>query len=239
MTIDIRSTVFQQLQTHASEHRKQFNSTLLPTIRNETILGVSMPDCRAIAKQMVKQQYDRAFCSLLPHLYLEENIIHMLVLNTYSDMQEWRTAMEAFHPYLDNWMVTDAASPTCKTWNLDTLRTIVAEWIMQPVPYVQRLSIFLLMKLAQRQHFQQADFNMICSLTTEHYYVDMMRAWYFATIFHLQPSLVYDMLTRQVVDTRILRLTVQKILESNKTKESDKAQLRKLRNDLKNAIVEQ
>lgn len=233
MVHSIQSFVYDQLVSHSSPQRQAFTSKLLPTVEAHRIIGVTMQDCRSLAQTLIRNNQDEAFCASLPHTYVEENIIHMLILNSYRDTQLWQQAMETFHPYLDNWMVTDAASPKYIFRDPDTLRTCALTWITDTRPYVQRVAILLLMQLIRKSQFQEQDYLAVCAVHTDHYYVDMMRAWYFATLFEYQPSIIYAMLTESNVELRVKRKTIQKILESRKTAAPDREQMKAIRTALK------
>ena len=229
----IQSLVYDQLASHASPQRQVFTSKLLPTIEPTRVIGVTMQDCRTLAQTLIRNHQAEAFCASLPHTYVEENIIHMLILNSYRDNQLWQQAMEDFHPFLDNWMVTDAASPKYIVRDPDALRGCTLTWITDTKPYVQRVAILLLMQLVRKSQFQEQDYLAVCSVNTDHYYVDMMRAWYFATLFEYQPSIIYTMLTESNVELRVKRKTIQKILESRKTHALDREQMKAIRTTLK------
>ena len=68
-----------------SESYQRFQSSLLPTIDPQTIIGVKIPDLRKLAKSLAQAD---TFLSDLPHRYFEENIIHSILLSSMCDFYQ-------------------------------------------------------------------------------------------------------------------------------------------------------
>ena len=64
---------------------------------------------------------------------------------------------------------------------------------------------------------------------TEEYYLNMMRAWYFATALAKQPDAVLPWLTERRLDVWTHNKTIQKAVESFRIPPEMKQQLRELR----------
>ena len=64
---------------------------------------------------------------------------------------------------------------------------------------------------------------------TEEYYLNMMRAWYFATALAKQPDAVLPWLTERRLDVWTHNKTIQKAVESFRITPEMKQQLRELR----------
>ena len=67
------------------ENNARFMARLTPTISPESILGVRMPDCRALAKALCREPDIGRFLADLPHGTLDENNLHALILNEEKD----------------------------------------------------------------------------------------------------------------------------------------------------------
>ncbi len=67
---------------------RDFNSKLIPNIKKETVIGVRVPVLRKYAKEIKNSYVANDFLNSLPHKYLEENILHALLIEnikTYDD----------------------------------------------------------------------------------------------------------------------------------------------------------
>ena len=64
---------------------------------------------------------------------------------------------------------------------------------------------------------------------TEEYYLNMMRAWYFATALAKQPDAALPWLTERRLDVGTHNKTIQKAVESFRIPPEMKQQLRELR----------
>ena len=64
---------------------------------------------------------------------------------------------------------------------------------------------------------------------TEEYYLNMMRAWYFATALAKQPDAALPWLTERSLDVWTHNKTIQKAVESFRIPPEMKQQLRELR----------
>ena len=59
---------------------KEFTSSLIPNVNKENIIGVRIPVIRKIAK-VLSFEDKRLFLKELPHKYLEENILHSILIS--------------------------------------------------------------------------------------------------------------------------------------------------------------
>ena len=95
------------------ERYTKFHSRLLPGI-NEEIIGVKLPLLKKFAKEKYKENPDlcKDFTKSLPHIYLEEYIIHGAFCSYLSDnINELFVYLDEFLPYVDNWEVCDTICP--------------------------------------------------------------------------------------------------------------------------------
>ena len=79
-----------------------FHSKLVPTVNRQKIIGVRVPDCRKLAKEMKNSDEVGEFLSSLPHEYYDEDILHALLLTQINDIDECIKAVDDFLPFIDN-----------------------------------------------------------------------------------------------------------------------------------------
>ena len=105
----------------------------------------------------------------------------------------------------------------------------VKAWIASGETYTVRFGIGMLMA-----HFLDADFDprypeWVAALRSEEYYVNMMRAWYFATALAKQYVAVLPYLEQRRLDPWTHNKTIQKAVESYRISDEQKTYLKTLR----------
>lgn len=83
---------------------RAFHMRLIPTVSPQRVLGVRIPALRAMARQLAGSREADVFLSCLPHRYYEEDNLHVLLLERERDFSAALMGVEAFLPYIDNWL---------------------------------------------------------------------------------------------------------------------------------------
>ena len=117
------------------EAYRQMQVRLLPNIAPDTIIGVSTPVLRGIAKEMEDRYH---FLKALPHSCFEENQIHCFLLEREKDFGFVISEIERFLPYVDNWATCDQLRPQCFRKNRKTLLPYIRKWIASDEPFTIR-----------------------------------------------------------------------------------------------------
>ena len=197
-----------------------FNSRLMPTLPPETVIGVRVPLLRKLAKQLADTPEAEAFLQELPHFYCEENALHAFLLEPVRDYGTALAATERFLPYVDNWAVCDCFSPKAFAQHKPELLAAIRRWLSSDRTYTVRYGIGMLM----REYLAW-----VAAVHSEEYYVNMMRAWYFATALAKQPAAALPWLTEKRLDVWTHNRTIQKAVESRRIPPEQKQALRALR----------
>ena len=160
---------------------RAFHARLIPGVAWERVIGVRVPALRRYAAAFAKTPQAAEFLRELPHDYYEENNLHALLLMRRKDFDAVLSALETFLPQVDNWATCDLLRPACFAAHKEELLPPVRRWLASPHPYTVRFGIEMLMT-----HYLQTDFSpeypaWVAAVQSEHYYVRMMQAWYFAT----------------------------------------------------------
>lgn len=218
-----------ELYTLRDEKYRDFQRTLIPTVRPETVIGVRTPALRAYAKELLKRPDIGEFLSALPHESFDENQLHAFILSEIKDFDRCADEVERFLPFVDNWATCDQLSPKVFGKHHAELLPLVKAWIASGETYTVRFGIGMLMA-----HFLDADFDprypeWVAALRSEEYYVNMMRAWYFATALAKQYVAVLPYLEQRRLDLWTHNKTIQKAVESYRIADEQKAYLRTLR----------
>ena len=223
--MDIQKELFKA----ADKDYKIFQSRLMPTINPDRIIGVRVPVLRKIAKNFFKNDNCKSFLEKLPHYYYEENNIHAFLIEQIPDFDDAIDRTEKFLPFIDNWATCDSFQPKVFKKNKEELLRRIYTWIKSENTYTVRYGINQLMT-----HFLDDDFKgeylyMIADVKSEEYYINMMRAWYFATALAKQYDFAKNLLETKSLDRWTHNKTIQKATESYRINEQTKEYLKSLK----------
>ena len=208
---------------------RDFQAKLMPTVNKETVIGVRIPSLRAYAKKFGKTDNVSAFLEVLPHKYYEENNLHGLLIEQIKAYPSCIAALDRFLSYIDNWATCDMiALPTVKK-HLDIFIQEVCRWIASDHPYIVRFGIGMLMRYYLDEQFKPEYPKKVAEVKSDEYYVNMMRAWYFATALAKQYDQIIPYLEEKRLDTWTHNKTIQKAIESYRITPEQKIYLRTLR----------
>ena len=206
-----------------------FQARIIPTVAEEKILGVRTPQLRNFAKKLIKDEGCGTFLKKLPHKYFEEDQLHAFVISLQKDFDLCLEQVEAFLPHINNWATCDQLSPKAFKKEKEKLLPCIKKWIKSEKTYTVRFGIGMLM-----QHFLDENFcdhyaSMVAKVRSDEYYVNMMRAWYFATALAKQYDLVLPYVQQKKLDAWTHNKAIQKSIESYRITAEQKSYLRTLK----------
>ena len=217
-----------KLITGRDEKYAQFIAKIIPNINYETILGIRTPDLRNMAKNLSKQQCDD-FIKSVPHKYFEENQLHAFIISDFRDFDTAASAVDSFLPYVDNWATCDQMSPKVFQKHKDELLEHIHKWIVSDRTYTVRFGIGMLMEHFLDDGFDVSYPQLVAEISSEEYYVNMMRAWYFATALAKHYDEVIPFVQDKRLDIWTHNKTIQKCVESNRISDDQKKYLKSLK----------
>jgi len=206
---------------------RDFNSGLIPNVPKDSFIGVRTPLLRNLAKDMIKSGLAKDFIDNLPHKLFEENQLHAFILSYLRDFGVVIRETERFLPYVDNWATCDQLSPIVFKSNKGVLLDYVYKWLKSNHTYTVRFGIKLLMQYWLDADFDEKYADIVANIKSDDYYVNMMRAWYFATGLAKQYERILPYL--QKLDDWTRKRTIQKSLESFRVSDEHKKELRLLK----------
>ncbi len=224
-------TIQTELFAMKDEGYRDFNSSLIPNIAKESVIGVRTPALRAYSKSLYKNEKDRALdhMSRLPHRYFEENQLHAFLIEQINDYDECIAALEAFLPYVDNWATCDSMNPKVLKKHLPELLIKAREWLFSRHEYTCRYGIGVLMRYFLDEHFAPELLKLVADVRRDEYYIKMMVAWYFATALAKQYNAALPYVENRLLDKWTHNKTIQKAIESYRVANEHKAYLKTLR----------
>ena len=206
-----------------------FQSKLMPTIPPETVIGVRTPLLRKLAKELAGTPQAEHFLQSLPHRYYEENNLHAFLIEQIRDYDTALAETERFLPYINNWATCDCFCPKVFAKHKEELLIPLRRWLGSDQTYTVRYAMGMLMRYYLDEDFQPEYLAWVAGVHSEEYYLNMMRAWYFATALAKQPDAALPWLTDRRLDVWTHNKTIQKAAESYRIPPEMKQQLRELR----------
>lgn len=225
----MKDTIRNQLMELQDPEYREFHSRLIPNIDKERVIGIRTPVLRAFAKQIAGTGEAEQFLAELPHRYYEENHLHMMLITSIKDYDRCLEELQKFLPYVDNWATCDLPEPKCFTGNKEKLLSEIKGWIASAEPYTKRYGIGMLMRLYLDADFRPEYPELVASVSSEEYYVNMMIAWYFATALAKQWETVIPYIENRCLSEWVHRKTIRKAIESYRITDEQKQYLRTLR----------
>ena len=225
MTRDVQKRLFEMRDTGY----RDFHARLIPTVKKEKIIGIRTPMIRKFAKEFGKTEESELFLKVLPHQYYEENNLHGLLIEQVRDYDKCLEELERFLPFIDSWATCDLLALHMMKKHRDIFIREVFRWIESDQPYTIRFGISMLMRHYLDEEFKTEYPEKVAAIRSEEYYVNMMRAWYFATALAKQYENVLPFLEKRQMDVWTHNKTIQKAIESYRITSEQKEYLRTLR----------
>ena len=208
------------------EEYRDFSSKLMPTVNKSKVIGIRTPILRKYAKTL--DNYDN-FLTELPHEYFEENNLHAFLIERETDFDRCIEMLDAFLPYVDNWATCDSMKPKVLKKEPERLLIHIEKWLNSKDVYAVRYAINLLMSFYLDDNFDEIYLRMVAKVTSDEYYINMMRAWYFATALAKQYKETLPYIENRELDSWTHNKTIQKATESYRISKEQKQYLRTLR----------
>lgn len=216
--------MIEELLLMAEEEYRNFSSKLMPTVDKNKVLGIRTPKLRALAKKL--ENYEE-FLSALPHKYFEEDNLHAFLIEREKDFDKCIEKLENFLPYVDNWATCDSMKPKVLKKEPEKLLKHIEKWLKAKEVYTVRYAINLLMSFYLDENFKDEYLKLVLNVKSEEYYINMMRAWYFATALAKQYEKTLPLIENKLLDEWTHNKTIQKATESYRITEEQKQHLRR------------
>ena len=229
LTDEIRKRLFEL----KDEPYLLFSQGLIPDVE---MIGVRTPALKALAKEIKANGFCMDYLRDLPHRYFEENQLHSFLI---SEIREYETCIdetERFLPFIDNWATCDQLSPGVFKKNTEDLIERVTGWISDDHTYTVRFGLLSLMRYYLDQNFDPSYLKMAADINSEEYYINMMRAWFFATALAKQYEYALPYISEGLLDIWTHNKTISKACESRRIPDDRKDILRGFRKKQTTAV---
>ena len=224
-----REEITEELFRLQDKKYAQLQMKILPTVEKDRIIGVRTPELRALAKSLFKEAGTASFLTDLPHRYFDEDQLHAFIISLEKDFGTCVSEVEAFLPFVDNWATCDQLSPKVFKKEAEKLLPYIGKWLRSDRVYTVRFAIGMLMQHFLDDRFDLTYADMVASVRSDEYYINMMIAWYFATALAKQYAAILPYLEDKRLDNWTHNKAIQKSIESYRITAEQKAYLRTLK----------
>jgi len=208
---------------------RDFQLKLTPGLTAEYMIGVRTPELKKIAGELIKDGSADSFIAELPHRYFEENQIHAFILSEMKDYERLTGELERFLPCIDNWATCDQLRPKIFRKHTDDVYQKIKQWINSDHTYTIRFGLGMLMAYFLDEKFTPEQHELAVNIVSDEYYVNMMRAWYFATALAKQYDDTAAIFESRRLDRWTHNKSIQKARESFRVSDEHKAFLSTLK----------
>ena len=202
---------------------------IIPSTDPSRIIGVRTPLLRDLAKTIYKSGDYSSFLTSLPHKYFDEDQLHAFIISLEKDFDKCISLTEAFLPYVDNWATCDQMSPKAFKKAPQLLLPYIDKWIRSDKVYTVRFAIGMLMEHFLGENFSASYADMVASVRSDEYYINMMIAWYFATALAKQYDAVLPYIESRRLSDWTHNKAIQKSVESYRITPEQKEYLKSLK----------
>ncbi len=210
---------------------RDFISSLIPTIDKDNVIGIRSPVMKTFAKKFAKEKDSYLFIKEVPHRYLEENYLHAALIPFISEgIDQIINNIDEFLPYVDNWAVCDSLPPKVFGEHHDTVYPRILNWFKSEHTYTVRFGLVTLLTFFLDDHFS-ADINdIVASIESEEYYINMAIAWYFSYALIKQYEETLPLFQNDIIkNSWVHNKSIQKAVESYRISGDRKEYLKSLR----------
>ena len=210
-----------------------FTNRLIPGIDESKTIGVRIPQIRELAK-VVDEETKYQFLQEMPHEYFEENNLHRFIIERLKNYDEVIYYLDIFLLYANNWSLTDGFTNKQVEKNKDKYLVKIKEWLNTDRIYTKRFAISQLMRYYLDGDFKKDYLDLVGSVTTNEYYLEMMIAWYFATALAKKYEATLEYLKKHELNDATTKMLLGKVRDTFRISEDRKETIKELLWKMKN-----
>lgn len=220
---DIRKKLFEMQDLKY----KEFDSSLCPNV--EKIIGVRIPQLRAMAKEIASNEY-KEFLENAQDEYYEELVLQGLVIGYAKiSIEETFDYLQKFVPKINSWAVCDTTCSNLKITkkHMQEMWDFLEQYINSDKEYEIRFALVMYLNYFLTDEYIDEILQKIDKIENKEYYVQMATAWLVSTAYVEQREKTETFLQQNNLDKFTQNKSIQKIRESYRVSKEDKEKLRK------------
>ncbi len=210
-----------------------FTQSLHPGIDN--VLGLRVPDLRALARRIVKSGRWPDYLSDPGHEFMEERMLHGLVLSLIpvDDVEAYLARVSTFVRQINSWSVCDvfafSGGEHFVAAHADRLWPYLCTWMESPHEYEVRFGVVMTLQYFIDETHLLPLLERYAAIVHEGYYVRMAVAWGVSYAYIAFPEVTLAFLRQERLPAWTHNKAIQKICESRQVDKADKEALRALK----------
>jgi 3-methyladenine DNA glycosylase AlkD len=216
------------LYTYQDLDYLKFHSKL---VKDKFIIGIRIPILKKIAKEISKSNYED-FIKHNRHKSYEEDMIYGLVLGYIKcSFKELINYLKVFIPYNDNWALNDTVCANLKAFksNQEEGYKFILKLLNSKKDWYIRFALDLLLDYYINDFYIDKLFNIIDSVKSDNYYVEMANAWLISICFIKYPDKTMKYLLNNNLDKFTFNKSIDKICDSYRVDKNIKQYLKSIK----------
>lgn len=226
--MDIRN----ELEQLRDEKYREFGLSLLPNVDKSKMIGVRLPQLRAVAARIKKESPKGVMPNLPQGDMFEEKLVRGFVIAS-ADLpfEEHLKAVADFVPEIDNWSVCDSFVTSLKFVKKDRERVwkFIQPYFESDRTYDIRFAAVMSLAYFKDGEYAPRVFEKFDKIENDDYYVKMAVAWAVSVLFVNAREETRRYLENNRLDDFTFNKSLQKITESYRVTPQDKAEIRAMK----------
>ena len=216
-----------RLLSLADTDYRDFSSALIPNCEN--MLGVRLPQLRAIAKEIAKSDCVQEFLNKNKFEYFEEKMLQGMVIGyLQTPFDKHLDLVKNFVPKIDSWSVCDSFVCGLKFFKKDKIAVwnFLQKYLASKDEFELRFGVVSLMDYFCDEEWFERAIDKLLTLYSEFYYAQMGIAWAISVFLAKFYDRTFTKLLDKTPSEVILKRSVQKACESLRLTKEQKQKLR-------------
>lgn len=221
------------LKSKADIKYRDFQSSLVPGMKNNYILGVRMPVLRDMGKEIAKGN-PKSYLNVSSNDFYEERMLKGIVLGLIKteSFDEFVMLCDDFVSEIDNWAICDCFCVGLKH-SIKIYKEEFFEYINKYIKSANVWSVRLGLVIMLDYYLDSEHIDIVLdrcdSITSDFYYVSMAQAWLVATAFAKCRDKTMLYMHNNSLDDVTFNKAVQKCIESKRIDKETKDYLKSLK----------
>lgn len=227
--------VREELLKLKDEEYAKFNRKLCPDTLKE-IIGILIPNLKSFAKKFVKENDRKAYLDEAlkgKDKYFEEVLFQGLVIGyTKMKLEEKIEYIKLFIPKIDSWAITDTVIPTFKFKEKELVQVwkFILPYTKSEKEFEVRFAVIVMLDYFIVPQYVDKVIKTLDGIKNDAYYAEMAIAWTLAEIgIKFNDKLMTYLKGDNHLDKFTYNKTLQKMIESYRISEEQKAELRSMK----------
>lgn len=193
----------------AADERLQKSVSARLGLPTESVLGVREDKQRFFANRLIKANKSYEYLKALPHLYLEENNIHAILLSQKRKYSVTVSLIERFLPFVDNEETCALIKPKIFRARQEELTQKIAEWISADHVYTKVFGINMMQEFFLQEEYLEQWFALLCAETSGEQVFKKRKAQFFAKALLAYEEQTVSFLKEEQLDRWTHNMAVQ------------------------------